>query len=169
MNPLKERKTVITTKTITTLLASVLVASFAGTMISMPQMIQSVNAQSSQGSEHACKELPGATLERGQCTAPAEETTTFTCAKVFGNTPTPTGDPKTCTTSTQKPAGTETNAAKAECESAGGTADVSGGNPKTIKCTYPATKTVTFDCPGDIEPIGDQCITKPGDRTEEEV
>jgi Sec-independent protein secretion pathway component TatC len=47
MNSLKER--LVTTKAITTLLTSVLVASFAGTMLSMPQMIQSVNAQSEQG------------------------------------------------------------------------------------------------------------------------
>src|SRR5215211_2300406 len=170
MNRLKVRRTELTTKAITTLLTSVLVASFAGTMLSMPQMIQSVNAQSEQGSENACKELPGATLERGKCEAPAKETTTFTCAKVFGNTPTPTGDPKTCTTSTQKPAGTETNTAKAECESNGGTANVSGDGTKTITCTYPATKTVTFACSNpDINPIDGKCITKPGDRSEEEV
>ena len=135
----------------------------------MPQMIQSVNAQSEQGSENACK-VEGFTLERGKCEAPAKETTTFTCASVFGNTPTPTGDPKTCTTSTQKPAGTQTNAAIAECESKGGKADVSGGMTKTITCTYPATKTVTLACSNpDIKPIDGKCITKPGDRSEEEV
>jgi hypothetical protein len=168
MNPLKER--IVTTKAITTLLTSVLVASVAGTMISMPQMIGSVYAQSERGSENACKELPGSKLEKGECTAPAKETITFTCASVFGKTPTPTGDPKTCTASTTAAAGTETNAKKAECESAGGKAETSGGSTKTITCTYPATRTVTLACSNpDIKPIDGICITKPGDRSEEEV
>jgi hypothetical protein len=53
-----------TTKTATTLLTLVLVASFAGTMISMPQMIGSVNAQSSNA--NACP--AGFTLKQGKCT-----------------------------------------------------------------------------------------------------
>jgi hypothetical protein len=45
-----------------------------------------------------------------------------------------------------------------------------GGGTKTITCTYPATKTVTFACSNpDINPIDGKCITKPGDRSEEEV
>jgi hypothetical protein len=164
MNPLKDR-TALTTKAITTLLASVLVASFAGTMLSMPQIIQSVNAQSEQGSENACNGR--GELKQGRCAEPATETTTFTCKEVFGQTPTPTGEPKTCTASTQKAAGTETNTAKAECESKGGTATVTGGQTKTITCKYPATETTTFTCPGDIEPTPEThlCLTKPGNRT----
>ena len=52
-----------TAKTATTLLTLVLVASFAGTMISMPQMIGSANAQSSS---NACP--AGFTLKQGKCT-----------------------------------------------------------------------------------------------------
>jgi hypothetical protein len=63
-----------TTKTATTLLTLVLVASFAGTMISMPQMIGSVNAQSSNA--NACP--AGFTLKQGKCTQ------TVTCQIVVG-------------------------------------------------------------------------------------
>jgi hypothetical protein len=59
-----------TTNTTTILLALVLsVASFAGTIISMPQMIGSANAQSTQGSSQACP--AGFTLQQGKCTHPA--------------------------------------------------------------------------------------------------
>lgn len=171
MNPLKER-TELTTKTITTLLTSVLVASVAGIMISMPQMIGSVYAQSERGSENACKELPGATLERGKCTAPAQETRIATCDPLFGQTPTPSSSDK-CTASKTQKAGTETNAAEAACKAMpGGSAKTENtGTPgeKRVTCTYDAKITTTFTCPNDIKPTGELCITKPGDRTEEEV
>jgi hypothetical protein len=168
MKLLKE-KSESTTRAITTLfIGSTLLLGFMA-MMSMPQMIGSAYAQSERGSERACKELPGATLERGQCEAPAKETVTFTCKSVFGQTPTPTGDPKTCTASTRTAPGQETQKAEQECTAAGGTPKTTGGNPKTVTCTYPATRTVTLTCPNDIEPIDGKCITKPGNRSEEEV
>jgi hypothetical protein len=169
MNPFKER--LVTTKAITTLLTSVLVASFAGTMISMPQMIQSVNAQSEQGSENACKELPGATLERGQCIAPAESELVCDPSSVGGVTATRTGD--TCTATTTLPANKVNDFRKA-CEDivVDGThgtftqANVPKSGDKIVTCKFPATE--TFDCPGDIIPTSEGlCITKPGNRSEE--
>jgi len=145
----------------------------------MPQMIGSANAtieergERGQGAENACKELPGATLERGQCTAPATETRVVTCDTVFGQTPTPSSS-DTCTAKTTTTAGTATNAAKATCRSLEGgiASDVPKppGSNREVTCTYDATITTTFTCPNDIKPTDEGlCITKPGDRTEEEV
>ena len=172
MNPFKER--IVTTKAITTLLTSVLVASFAGAMISMPQMIQSVNAQSEQGSEHACKELPGATLERGQCIAPA--TSEFVCdpSSVAGVAATPNDD-GTCTTEPTRLPASQVNDFRKACEDivVDGTHGTFSqvnvpGNPsnKIVTCQFPATE--TLDCPGDIIPTSEGlCITKPGNRSDE--
>jgi hypothetical protein len=159
-------------------IGSVLLTGFM-VMISMSQMIGLANAtieergERGQGAENACKELPGATLERGQCTAPATETRVVTCETVFGQTPTPSSS-DTCEAKTTTTAGTATNAAKATCASLeGGVASDRNapGQPgkKEVTCTYDATITTTFTCPNDIKPIDGQCITKPGDRTEEEV
>jgi hypothetical protein len=150
MNPLKERTATTKAQAITTLfISSALLVGFMG-MISMPQMIGSANAQSSQGSENACKALPGATLERGQCTAPAEES--LICEEVAGQTPTPDASGQ-CTV-TGSPSAIGPN----DCP---GDRSVNRG---VATCKYAAT--VVFDCPGDIIPTSEgQCITKPGDRT----
>jgi hypothetical protein len=165
MNPLKER-TALTTKAITTLLASVLVASFAGTMLSMPQMIQSVNAQSEQGSENACKGR--GELENGRCTEPATVTRTVTCKEVFGQTPTPTAEDK-CVATTSV-AANQVNTAKETCTNAGGTPETptTPGPLKRVVCTYDATVTTKVTCPNDITPTpgpNPECLTKPGNRT----
>ncbi|MDQ3836105.1 MAG: hypothetical protein M3270_04130, partial [Thermoproteota archaeon] len=157
---------------ITTLFISgALLAGFMA-MMGSPQMIVPAQAQSAQGSENACKELPGATLERGRCTAPADETTITTCDPFFGQIPTPSGDK--CTASSTQKAGTETNNAIAACQAMpGGSATIANtGRPseKIVTCTYDATVTIVYTCPNDIVPTDDHlCITKPGDRTEEEV
>jgi hypothetical protein len=70
-----------TIRTNTTLLTFVLLAAiFAGitTMINLPQTIGLANAQSQQGSQHACP--TGFTLSQGQCTAPV----TLTCQPFSG-------------------------------------------------------------------------------------
>jgi hypothetical protein len=159
-------------------IGSVLLVGLMG-MISMPQMIGSANAtieergERGQGAENACKELPGATLERGQCTAPAKETTIKTCDPLFGQTPTPSSSGK-CTASSTQAAGRDTNAAEAACKAMpGGSAQTENAGPgqKKVTCTYDAKTTTTFTCPNDIKPTPEThlCITKPGDRTEEEV
>jgi hypothetical protein len=171
MNPIKG-----TTAKRTLFIGGVLLVGLMA-MISMPKMIGSANAtieergEQGQGAEHACKELPGATLERGQCEAPAKETTIKTCEPLFGQTPTPSADNK-CTASSTQSAGTATNAAEAACKAMpGGSAQTQNAGPgqKKVTCTYDAKITTIFTCPNDIEPIDGKCITKPGDRTEEEV
>jgi hypothetical protein len=56
-----------------------LIISFAGTITaSMPQIVGLTNAQSEQGSAHACP--AGFTLQRGECTQPAA----MICPYIFG-------------------------------------------------------------------------------------
>ena len=167
---LPKEETEATTRAITTLfIGSALLLGFMA-MMTTPQMIGSAYAASEQGSEHACKELPGATLERGQCEAPAIEKTTFTCKEVFGQTPTPSAD-NTCTASKTVKA-SDVKAAENECKAAGGTPkppENAGPGEKKVTCTYPATKTTTFTCSNpEIQPVNKICTTKPGDRSEEE-
>ena len=155
------------------LLTSVVIASFAGTMISMPQMIGSANAQSEQGSEHACKELPGATLERGQCIAPAESESVCDPSSVGGVTATLNDGTQTCTATTTLPA-SQVNDFRKACEDivVDGTqgtfsqVNVPRSGDKIVTCQFPATE--EFACPGDIIPTSEGlCITKPGNRSEE--
>ena len=162
MNPLKER-TALTTKAITTLLASVLVASFAGTMLSMPQMIQSVNAQSEEGSENACKGR--GELEKGRCTGPAES---VSCepTKVGGQDVKPISDTRCQASGTNQQIASECNKLKNEHPELNVVFKPgSGGRPPTpATCTFD----VTVICPGGGEPIGLpslECISKPGNRT----
>src|SRR5215211_681102 len=148
-------------------------------MMSMPQMIGSANAtiegrgEQGQGAEHACKELPGATLERGQCVAPAESELVCEPSSVSGVTATLSG--QTCKAGPKQLAANQVNDFKKACE--GITVDGEQGvfkqenvprsGDKIVTCTFPATE--EFTCPNNIEPINGQCITKPGDRTEEVV
>lgn len=168
MNPLKERRTVTTTKAITTLFigSALLVVGFMG-MMSMPQMIVPAQAQS-QGAENACKELQGLEnlrLERGKCIADAEETVTFTC-----DPSTLAGIPVTRSGSTCSATGATNVITGGVCDAVEGDRSVSGGRDPQATCTFDATETVTLTCPGDIEPTNEgECITKPGDRSEEEV
>jgi hypothetical protein len=53
---------------INTLLLAFVIASFAGTMISIPLMIGSAKAQSEQGLEHACPPKGTETFSHGECT-----------------------------------------------------------------------------------------------------
>jgi hypothetical protein len=155
MNPLKgtgAKKGSITLFIGSTLL--VVVVGFMG-MVSMPQMIVSVNAQSERASERACP-VPGFTLSRGECTA--EPITKLTCepSSVAGETARVLPDSELCrATTTFESTGPFVNAC---------TNIVGSHNrpiPTGFECTFPATETIT--CPGDITPTEEgECITKPG-------
>ena len=119
----------------------------------MPQTIGSVNAQSQQGSAHACP--TGFTLSHGRCIAPVS----FGC-------PTGTGfifslNGTKCNAAINTPFMTRAQVLKDACVALGGTssvADLGPGAGFRVTCSIPAIAT----CPGGITPTGGQCITRPG-------
>src|SRR6266487_1717697 len=141
-----------TTKTTTALLSLALVASFAGTMISIPQMIGSANGQSK-----ACPD--GTRPVQGQCvtttSAPATETCPSTVTGPSFTVPVtgPRGGKCTATLIAQS-----LSNFRFFCEQ-----DLGGTfNNGAHTCTFQAT----LSCPNGGELIGDQCVTttttKPG-------
>jgi hypothetical protein len=173
MNLIKEgRRTRASTKAIRSLLIySSLIAGFMATIMSMPQMIGSVYAQSANASENACP-VPGYTLSKGQCTA--APITQFTCEPS-----TLAGVPVQQSGSRCVVAGPESVINEGVCDGIeGSTFNVIAPPPPppptfppgpppppplppTGVCEFPATETIS--CPGGVVPTeGGKCITKPG-------
>lgn len=167
MNPLKgtgAKKGSITIFIGSTLLVVVVVIGFMG-MVSTPQMIVSVNAQSEEASERACP-VPGYTLSRGECTA-EPTTTTLTCEPSSV-----AGIPVQQSGSACIAIGLLIVLTEEVCdEIEGSTFDTivpppprPGAPPPPPPagvCEFPATETIS--CPGDVVPTEEgECITKPG-------
>ncbi len=166
---LSSKRTTITTTTApkairTLFLGCALLAVGFLAMISVPQMFNaSANAQSEQGSEHACP-IPGYTLSRGQCTAEPIPVLECIPSSVGGVTvelrESREGD-NICVTSA--PVGNE--AFVDDCNDVQGSTLVivegGRGGPVAV-CTFSPTQT-GITCPGGVTPTEKgECITKPG-------
>jgi hypothetical protein len=137
---------------------AVVAVGFLG-MISVPQMlISSINAQTEEGSEHACP-VPSYTLSRGgQCTA--ESVPVFECIPSSLGGVTVGFKDNTCVATTSA----ENEAFASACNNIEGSSLViSEGKAGPIAtCRFPPTQT-GITCPGGV-PLTEQgeCITKPG-------
>jgi hypothetical protein len=161
MNPLKEKRIVISPKVITTLFIGT--ALLVGFMGMSPSFTQSAMAQQGPPEDRPENpQCPEGTIgfERGQCELEPE--ITFVCATFDEGGPnaqTPTPVNRQCTVT-----GNPNQVSPGECSEVGGTRTVSGGgrgNPPTATCRYPADEVI--DCPGDIVPTEEgQCFTRPG-------
>ena len=148
------------------------IVAVAGTMISMPQMIGLANAQSEQGSTHACPQ--GFTLSRGRCTAP--QPTTFQCipSTVLGNQAILNFEFPTCIASCSGSCLLDSSGNGAgsafltACNAIPGSRSSFipplhiPGTPAFL-CIFGATS-VLGQCPADTTTSNGQCITKPGSR-----
>jgi hypothetical protein len=121
-------------------------------MISMPQMIGPVYAQSDRASERACP-VEGYTLSQGECTAdPIIQESKCEPSTLNGVPVRQVGD--TCT-ATARPG----QITQEVCDSVNG---MLTRDPKSVTCTFDATPT-TITCPGGVPPTEErECITKPG-------
>jgi hypothetical protein len=135
---------------------TLIIAAFA--LISMPQMISPVNAQSERASERACP--TGFTLERGECTA--VPITTLVCdPSTVGPSPAilqPGTELCRAFAPNVDPAGRQ--AFIQACNQIPGRQLIPGSFGSLV-CQFPATEKIT--CPGGVIPTEEgECITKPG-------
>jgi hypothetical protein len=134
---------------ITSILLVALLTGTTTTMTNMPLTIGSTNAQSQEGSEHACP--TGYTLSQGRCNA--EPIRALRCANI-GVTPIQIGTD--CFV-----VGPSKVITSQACSSVGGTNYGLVPSTPNAFCEYQAFILVTT-CPGGITPTSGQCITKPG-------
>jgi hypothetical protein len=144
---------------ITVLLTVVLVASFAGTMISVPQMIVPVKAQAPPQCPHSPYDDFKKGSNGGLGAICEDDKPTVTCQDIAGHTGTASDTTciATCTSTC------DIVAFNQQCSAAGGTI---GGPISSRTCTYPATLT----CPpasgstqtGQVNPQTGNCYIFPG-------
>src|ERR671918_273026 len=129
-----------------------IIAAFA--LISMPQMISPVNAQSDRASERACP-VPRFTLERGECVA-EPITRPGTCPSTVEGFPVRPIGPTTCIL-----IGPESAITSEFCDELEGERNVP---PFSMVATCTFTVTDEISCPGGVPPTEEEeCITKPGE------
>jgi hypothetical protein len=127
-------------------IASTLIIVTAFALISMPQMIVSVNAQSERASERACP-LPGYTLSKGECTA--EPTTKLICE------PSTVGGVEAILFESEfvtfcEARSTTDELKKEDCTDISEDATYDVKKPDVAVCRFPPTETIT--CPGGVPP-----------------
>jgi hypothetical protein len=149
-------------KATTTFLTLMLIASFAGTVIGAQPMVGSAVAQGEQSSENACRDIPGATLVRGECTTPAVQgQPTCNPQTVVGVQPTIIGNKCTVSQYFYPYQQDDYSAFKDACRAISDSYTEYDDFPGFTLCYYPTTPG-ELTCPTGGELVGNQCVSRPG-------